>query len=87
MIARPTNEYLEFVEDVSSSGKTARVSVHSVRSGQLLATIAWYGPWRQYTFQPVDGTVWNNGCLATITRYVEALMADRRTVASQVEEL
>jgi len=33
----------------------AKTSVHEVlnkRSGEFLGKVAWYGPWRQYTFAP-----------------------------------
>lgn len=80
------NPYLRFAEALSTSGKTITVSVYSARTGDLLATLAWWGPWRQYTFRPAPHTVWNTGCLATIDAYLAALMEARQSASTTPEE-
>ena len=71
------SEYLVFRE-LPTPGKTKVISVDSKRSGGRLGTIKWYGAWRQYTFQPWAGTIWNTGCLQDVNAYIEELMVDRR---------
>lgn len=70
------SEYLDFVE-VRDTGKTKIWEVVSKRNGDLLATIAWYGPWRQYVFRPELGTIWNTGCLAVVSGFISARMRER----------
>ena len=69
------NEYLEF-EEVrrSRSGRTRIISVKSKRHGDLLGTIAWWGPWRQYTFFPNRDTVFDPDCMEDITKFIRNLM-------------
>jgi hypothetical protein len=76
---RPTSEYLDFEERPPVEGrKTKVVVVRSAGSSAILGDIRWFGRWRQYTFQPERGTVFNQGCLATINAYMAALMEERR---------
>jgi len=46
-------------------------AVLSASRGERLATIRWYGPWRQYTLYPEPATIWNADCL----RAVDTLLA------------
>lgn len=54
----------------SASGKTEVWRVTSMSSGDLLGGVCWYGPWRQYVFEPEDATVFNSGCLADIRDFL-----------------
>ena len=72
-----TSDYLDF-EAQPQAGKTGRWSVLSRRSGDVLAVVKWYGPWRQYCFFPAAGTIWNKGCLADVQSFIEWHMAARR---------
>lgn len=74
------SKYLEFVE-TKDTGKTKAFNVISKHGGALLATISWYGPWRQYTMFPVRLTVWNPECLRTIIEFIDGLMEERREKA------
>ncbi len=75
---RPSNKYLRFAEHPPAVGrKTAVVEIFSNSQGALLGSIRWHGPWRQYTFCPQGGTIFNKGCMATIVDYIDALMAER----------
>lgn len=60
--------FLEFVlDEAASAGRKTQVwLVLSVRSGETLGVIRWFGPWRQYTFAPAPSTVFNPGCLREI---------------------
>lgn len=67
------NPYLTF-QDMTPEGRITRiVEVIAVRSGDLLGTIKWYGPWRQYVFAPEPSCVFNLGCLITITHNVRVM--------------
>jgi hypothetical protein len=57
-----------------------RTTVWDVRSrsrGDLLGRVQWYGPWRQYTFWPEAGVIFNPGCLDEITAFCRAETAGR----------
>ena len=59
-------EYIRFMEEDAQHLKTRIVHVVTVRSNVLLGVISWYAPWRQYTFRPESGTIFNPDCLAQI---------------------
>ncbi len=71
------SEYLDFVE-TRDTGKTKVYTVNSCHYGDRLATIKWYGRWRQYALYPEPGTLWNSGCLEDVTAFLKSLMAERR---------
>ena len=72
------NQYLEFKEVPASALKTKVVDVLSQRSGERLAQIKWYGPWRCYVLHPVSMTIWNEQCLMDVNSYISRLQAERR---------
>ena len=72
--------YLIFTE-ISDTGKTLAISVDSRHRGHRLGVIKWYGPWRQYTFWPQAGCVFNRECLWNIAAFCDTLMQDRRRKA------
>lgn len=49
---------------------------HSQRMS--LAKIAWFGRWRQYTIEPLPGTIWSADCLSAIEIFIERLMREWR---------
>ncbi len=57
--------------------KTARFFVLSEK-GEGLGKIAWYGPWRRYTFSADDTTLFEPTCLREIAQFLDDLMAERR---------
>lgn len=71
-------EYLDFQETLDT-GKTKVWDVVSRTRGDVLGHVKWYGPWRQYTFRPSPETVWNVDCLATVTRFINARTAERKS--------
>ena len=70
-------KYLEFIR-MDFGGKTERWKVLSKSQGSGLATIKWYGQWRQYCFFPNGNTVWNVNCLHDINKFIQRLMGERR---------
>lgn len=73
------SEYLRFdLLGDSPSGKTKRYDVVSKNHGTTLATIAWYGAWRQYVLYPQPSTIWNKGCLSDVAKFLEGLMDARK---------
>ena len=66
------NEYIEIIfRERSQSGKTCIWEVVSKSSGNGLGLIKWYGAWRQYTFHPYEGTVWNDDCLGEVVKFLD----------------
>jgi hypothetical protein len=57
------------------SGKTQIFQVVNKRSNEPIGQVRWYGPWRQYTFQPEYETVFSAGCLADIQDFIGAIKA------------
>lgn len=74
-------EYLLFEEDpdYALTHKTSYWTVRSVRHGDLLGDIKWYGPWRQYVFEPFNA-IFNKQCLNDISTFIEARMQARKKV-------
>jgi hypothetical protein len=54
------------------AAKTYVIEIASASSKELLGTIRWYGPWRQYCFYPIN-SLFNHGCLDVIARYLKYL--------------
>lgn len=73
-------EYLTFTEWPNPSGGSTRYWViTSTKHGDTLATIKWFGRWRQYALHPVGATAWNIGCLTEVNRFISEAMNDWRT--------
>lgn len=72
-------KYLKFDAYNIPKRKTMMVSVINISSGDEIATIEWYGPWRQYCFMPSFefNTVWNNTCLTDVISVIDMLMKAR----------
>jgi hypothetical protein len=62
---QPT-KYLRFESEANPGRKTGVWTVVSQSSGFVLGRIAWYRPWRQYVFFPVEETLYNVDCLVAI---------------------
>lgn len=74
------SRYLIFTEIPNALRKTKTIQVDSRHRGDRLGTIRWYGPWRQYTFWPQAGCIFNRECLREIIDYCDDLMRARRAV-------
>lgn len=69
-------KYLKFIV-TKLKPKTVVVGVYNITHNEVIAEIEWYGPWRQYTFTPKEGTVWNKECLIDVNDTIELLKNDR----------
>ncbi len=81
MSDRIVKRWITFVR-MPTTGKTSKWGIVNNSSGDVLGGIVWYGPWRQYCFEPVEGCVFNGGCLTDITEFMAALMAERSAVTA-----
>ena len=73
-------KYLIFKSQTFERRKTKVIYVINKSSGNELATIEWYGSWRQYCFMPCleYDTVWNNTCLTAVISVIDMLMHERQ---------
>ncbi len=58
--------------------KTREYEVVNRRSGDVLGTIAWYGPWRQFCFLDNGGCVWSIGCLGDLMDAIRQAEGERK---------
>lgn len=70
-------KYIKF-EEIPFEGKTKRIEVINIKSGDILGRIQWNTGWRQYTFEPSYPTVWSQDCLADIIQKLEGLNLHRK---------
>ena len=70
-------DYLEF-EVIETKPKTKVYGVTASMDGELLGQIKWFGPWRQYVFEPYEATVYSHGCMKQIEDFIKNLMEERR---------
>jgi len=72
------NKYIE----IHLTERKKKTSVYRIIKKQgfnnILGEIRWFRKWRQYCFFPVDGTIFNDGCLITILDFLEKLKKKRR---------
>ncbi len=72
------------VEELRQAGRvTYKYYIRNRASGEDLATISWYGAWRQFCFFPEIGTVWSDGCLREV-RHCLGLIEAKRKRAKEV---
>jgi hypothetical protein len=53
--------------------KTADYHIVNNSSGLPIATIQWYGAWRQFCLFPYGDTIWSAGCLADVQDVITKL--------------
>lgn len=70
-------EYITFTH-YESKDKTEVWQCSSVRKGFVLGYVKWYGGWKQYSFFPSPGTLFNRGCLADIQNFLKEIMQEAR---------
>jgi hypothetical protein len=72
-------KYLIFASEKIEGRKIKIVHVLNKSNTEELATIEWYGNWRQYCFLPSNNlcTVWNNTCLTDVITVINKLMKER----------
>jgi hypothetical protein len=72
------SKYLEFsLIEEKSIGLGQKIKIIGVwskkHSKKRLGLIKWFGRWRQYTFFPETGTVFNAECLNDIVSHIKGL--------------
>jgi len=73
--------YIRF-EMLEKKPKTEVYGIFSVHHEDQIGTIYWYGPWRQYVFDPWRDTIWNRDCLEDVQKFLNELMNERKKVVS-----
>lgn len=73
-----TKEFLRFEEVPNLDKVTKHFDVISISRASVLGIIKWYGPWRQYCFEPNDFTVWSDGCLEQISGFLKKLNQEHK---------
>jgi len=63
-------QYLRVMKVEISGKKTCDWAVLS-NDGSELGVISWYGPWRQYTFDPISGATFNSQCLEDVAAFLK----------------
>lgn len=58
-------------------GRTSRWRVIG-NNGDCLGIVGWFARWRQYCFDPSNGTTFNRDCLIDIAAFLERINTDHR---------
>jgi len=66
-------KYFKIVK-LEDKPRTKVYGIYSKHYGDLLGTIKWYAPWRQYCFFPEHDTIWSNSCLREVIDFVGELI-------------
>ena len=72
------NNYIEFIVIVRKP-KTVVYAVRNIHHGNEIGRILWYGPRRQYVFEPGERTVWSEDCLLTVQKFLLTLKEERKS--------
>ena len=76
------NKYIWF-ELVGDTGKTQMWAVVNKSSDIEIGEIKWHGAWRQYIFEPINNSFYNNGCLKSILTFLDRINKVKR-ITSEV---
>jgi len=74
---RKVTEYLE-LREIGLKPATKVYGIFSVRHGDKLGEIKWYGPWRQFAFFPTLETIWNEQCLLDVVHFIHVAKVEGR---------
>lgn len=69
-------KYIQFVKlrDLPKTTEWALLArKKDVTVDEVLGSVKWYGPWRQYSFFPIPITVFNRTCLEDIAHFIGQL--------------
>ena len=75
-------EYLLFKDEGKCAAYQAKTRVFSVISRKSLVcigSIRWYASWRRYTLCPIEGTVFDAGCLRDIADFCELKTSEHKS--------
>lgn len=73
------SKYLEFPV-MQTGAKTNKYYVMTKGSRQAIGVIKWFAAWRKYCFYPVNGTLFDPGCLTDIAAFIQERMEERKKV-------
>jgi hypothetical protein len=73
------NKWIYF-ELIKETDKTQVWDVINKSSEEPLARIYWYYQWRQYVISPEPNTVYNDGCLDTIIKFMKRLNIEKKLI-------
>jgi hypothetical protein len=62
----------------SASGLTSIWEVRSAHTDILLGNIAWYAPWRRYTYQDKGQNIYDATCFREIADFLDTQMEARK---------
>lgn len=73
-------KWIEFEQLPNIPGrKTLRFDVWAKDPRFCLGRICWRNSWRKYAFEPKMETVYETTCLKDIAKFLDKIMADRKT--------
>ncbi len=74
-------KYIKFTrcvaEEISLRRKTEIWRCHDLKFNPL-CVVKWHGPWRQYCFFPIGGSLFNRTCADDISHFMKQLMDERK---------
>lgn len=70
--------WIEFFEVEARSKLRTKIWKVATTDGATLGHVRWYSPWRKYVFVPVEGSFYEEDCLADIAKFCETATAKRR---------
>lgn len=69
-MAERIGRYLMVEELPHLAGRKTNLWRVQTNDGGVLGSVEWYGPWRQYTFNPMPGTTFNSTCLMDLAMFL-----------------
>ena len=70
-------DYIEF-KIIERKPRTFVYSVRNVKHGEELGRVFWYGAWRQYVFESMQGAVWSCECLKKVADFLTSINKNHR---------
>lgn len=72
------SEYLLFFRLPKMPARKTYVWDVQSKSGSTLGQIAWFAPWRCFTFQPTPNTIFNVGCMNDLCTFIARVTIERK---------
>ncbi len=70
-------KYIKF-SVIEEKPKTTVYRIQSIKDGDFLGKIFWYGRWRQYIFEPENRTAWTDTCLEEVLQFLKQKKKEMR---------
>jgi len=71
------SKYLLF-KLIEEKRKTKVWVVEETKYGNILGTIQWYSPWRQYVFETFIDTIFSWDCLKAVSEFLKKVNLEHR---------